>query len=158
MLSVLHVNRRHVAPMSNPRFVISHGYALIPPPSACCGAPWRASRPSDRRDGSRRRRARFLGLLCGFARQLAAAKRAAPRRIMKRREGRFLRGWFGSTLPARRHAANRQELARWRVCRRRKERSVIRPVLRRLWGAPVWNWGDAFHLFFLFETPHWGGL
>src|ERR1700731_4262663 len=109
-------------------------------------------------DGSRRRRARFLGLLCGFARQLAAAKRAAPRRIMKRREGRFLRGWFGSTLPARRHAANRQELARWRVCRRRKERSVIRPVLRRLWGAPVWNWGDAFHLFFLFETPHWGGL
>jgi hypothetical protein len=80
-------------------------------------------------------------------------------RVVMRREGRFLRGWFGhrSTLPARHHAANRQELARWRVCRRRKERSVIRSGLRRLWGAPVWNWRDAFHLFFPFRSSPLAG-
>lgn len=97
-------------------------------------------------------------LLCG-GRHLARAEVLRTARVMMRGERRFLRGWFGhrSTLPARRHAANRQELARWRVCRRRKERSVIRRGLRRLWGAPVWNWRDAFHLFFPFRNSPLAG-
>jgi hypothetical protein len=146
--------------MSNGSPIFSQGSRSVPH-FRSVPVPCRVAPPSaGKQVGRGRQNPRPGGLRSSFARDLPFALRATAGRVVKRREDRFLRGWFGhrSTLPARSHAANRQELARWRVCRRRKERSVIRSGLRRLWGALVWNWRDAFHSFFLLETARWRGI